>query len=127
MKPYKALELVLRYAHLTKAIKLATKNIGTHLDLCNGFSGNRLKNILSFNAPDVDIDEKGRDRDVHLVAWYTPKPSGDYGRPEWEAITQDEHQPICPHCYAAHLAVEQRKALRQALGSVKRSMSRSLA
>lgn len=126
MKAEKALELVGRYARLTKAIKVATKNIGSNLDLCNGFSGNRLKNILSWNAPDIDVDSKGREKDLHLVSWYTPQPSGDYGRPEWEVITAEEHQPICPHCYAAHLAVEQRKAARQALGSVKRSMSRSI-
>ena len=126
IKAEKALDLVGKYARLTKNIKATTKEIGKHLDCCNGISGKRLEFLLSYEH-DVSqaLDSKNRELDLHLHSWYTPEP-GEYGNAEWEYITED-HKEICPHCYAAHLAVAKRKELRKELGSVKRSMSRSIA
>jgi Zn finger protein HypA/HybF involved in hydrogenase expression len=126
MKPEKALELVGKYARLTKSIKATTKEIGSHLGCCKGLSGKRLDFLLSFSSDEsVVVDSKNRELDLHLVNWYTPE-IGEYGWPSWEVITEDEHKNICPHCYASHLAIAKRKELRKELGSVKRSMSRSI-
>ena len=127
MKAEKAIELVGKYARLTKSIKATTKEIGQHLDCCKGFSGKRLELRLSFDSDESQaVDSKNRELDVHLVNWYTPE-MGDYFGPRWEVINEDEHKEICPHCYAAHLVVLKRKEMRKELGLVKRSMSRSIA
>lgn len=126
MKAEKAIEIVGKYARLTKSIKDATKEIGKHLDCCNGISGKRLELRLSYVSDEsLAVDSKNHELDLHLVRWYTPEP-GDDGNAEWEYITAEEHAEICPHCYAAHLAVVRRKELRKELGSVKRSMSRGI-
>lgn len=126
IKAEKALDLVGKYARLTKSIKATTKEIGQHLDCCKGFSGKRLELRLSFDSDESQaVDSKNRELDLHLHSWYTPE-LGEYGNAEWEYITED-HKEICPHCYAAHLVVLKRKEMRKELGLVKRSMSRSIA
>lgn len=123
MTPEKALELVKRYATLTKAIKDARREIGENLSNCKGVSGNRL---VADPFRHVELDAKNREIDLHLVQWYTPE-RGEYGREEWLDIDVVDQGEECPHCYAAHLAVQSRKELKKLLGSVKRSMVRSAA
>lgn len=123
MKPEKALELVTRYAVLTKEIKDAKREIGESLNNCKGVSGKRL---TADPFRHVEVDSKNRETDLHLVRWYTPE-RGEYGSETWLDIYAEEHGEECPHCYAAHLAVQKRKELKKQLGSVKRSMSRSAA
>lgn len=129
MTPEKALELVGRYARLTREIKLATNAIGYSLEACRGFSGER-GSLIALHR-EQKLDSKGRDLDCHLVVWYTPEVTGDgyysEGRLSWESIEVDEHGVECPACYAAHLAIQNRKDLRKQLAIVKRSMSRSAA
>lgn len=126
MKPQKAIELVTRYAALTKGIKDAKREIGQSLDQCNGVSGVR-RAFEPFRH--IETDSKNREVDLHLVQWYTPFTDDDAGYPQkaWHHVNADEHGQECPHCYAAHLAVQKRKELKKQLGSVRRSMSRSIA
>lgn len=123
MKPEKALELVTRYAALTKAIKDAKREIGESLSNCKGVSGNRL---VADPFRHVEVDAKNREIDLHLVQWYTPE-RGEWGSVEWAEIGAEDQGQECPHCYAAHLAVQKRKEAKKQLAIVKRSMSRSAA
>lgn len=122
MTPEKALELVGKYARLNKSIAVKKKEIGRHLDRCNGLSGKRNDPFFS-----RETDAKNRETDLHLADWYTPTTGESWDSPHWESITADEHGKECPHCYAAHLAIEERKQLRKEFGIVKRSISRATA
>lgn len=117
MTPEKALELVGRYARLTKAINITKAKIGDSLDLCRGYSGKR--NTIN---EEPKRDSKNRDLDLHLTEWYTPE-RGEYGGASWLDI-DEECKEQCPHCFSAHEAIQARKALVAQLGHVKRSMSR---
>jgi hypothetical protein len=121
MKPEKALELVTRYATLTKQIKALKKAIGENMDACKGISGER-----GLPLSVVKMDNKGRDIDLHLWFWYQPE-YDDYENRFYEEIKPEIHGVQCPHCYAAHLAIQERKAARRSLGTVKAAMTRSAA
>ena len=125
MSPEKALELVTNYGKLTHGIKAATRAIGGSLNLCRGISGER--NVIDpFVPPNTGgIDSKGRELDLHLVQWYTPS-RGEYGVTEWDEVSIYSAEE-CPHCYAAHIAIQHRKELKKQLGIVRRSMSRAAA
>lgn len=118
MTPEKALELVGRYARLTKAIKTTKTQIGDSLDLCRGYSGKR-------NTVDGEskLDSKNRDLDLHLTEWYTPE-CGEYDNPSWLYV-DDKCKEECKHCYSAHEAIQSRKKLVVQLGHVKRLMTRN--
>lgn len=133
MKPQKALELVTRYAALTKHIKALKSRIGENMDKCKGFSGHRgevMDAEGTFVFPRGEEDSRGREKDLHLWAWYTPKVIEETqytdGCLVYQSITDAEHGAECPHCYAAHLAIQERKAARKSLGAVKASMTRSV-
>ncbi len=125
MTPDKALELVGRYSRLTKQIKDCKQRIGQHLDLCKGISGKR--NELDENGfliQSRETDGKNRELDLHLTQWYTPDWQGDYGEhPVYEDLGEWSAEE-CPHCYAAHLAIQERKAARRNLGYVKAAIAR---
>lgn len=127
MTPDKALELVGRYARLTKQIKDCKRRIGEHLELCNGISGKRNEMVNGMFVNHRETDSKNRELDLHLTQWYTPDWQGDYGeQPVYEEIGEWSGEE-CPHCYAAHLAIQERKAARRALGVVKATIARSAA
>jgi len=118
MSPERALELVGRYARLTKQIKDCKKRISDSLDLCSGISGERQ------NSYNRETDSKNREIDMHLTQWYTPSREGGYGEDfVYNDIGVFEAEE-CPHCYAAHLAIQERKAARAQIGHVKAAMSR---
>jgi hypothetical protein len=120
MKPEKALELVRRYAALNRSMKSIKTQIGEHLSKCKGHSGMRLDPHYSTG----EIDSKGRELDVHLTGWYTPE-RGEYGSTTFHDINAEEQGIECPHCYEAHLLIQQRKLIRKEFGSVKSQISRS--
>lgn len=128
MTPNKALELVGRYACLTRQIKDCKRRIGEALELCHGISGKR-QELDQWGVPahERELDNKNREIDLHLVEWYKPYDTGDHYYPtwSWHEINDLEHEPECPHCYAAHLAIQERKQARKQLGAVKAAMSRS--
>lgn len=131
MRPSQALELVGRYARLTKLIKAKTAEIGENLEKCKGISGVRGAmdpGTLSWHK-EPELDAKGRDKDLHLWAWYQPEVVDDGYMSqglEWLQIGVLEAEE-CPHCYAAHLAIQERKKTRKELGAVKGAMSRCAA
>lgn len=131
MRPSKALELVERYASLTKQIKDCTQRISDSLQLCNGKSGNRQAGMHSQGEAgrfyETKLDSKGREQDLHLWIWYQPETVDD-GHMSPSLVYEkvgEERATECPHCYAAHLAVQERKQARKELGAVKGAMSRS--
>jgi hypothetical protein len=74
------------------------------------------------------MDEKNRDKGLHLWAWYQPEivEEDDYrnGGLQWLHVGALESEE-CPHCYAAHQAIQARKLLRKQLGAAKGAMSRA--
>lgn len=123
MQKEKALELVERYSRLTRAIADCGRRIGESLERCRGISGKRGGPFAEHRA-----DARGRNLDLHLTDWYTP----DVGGNEWSGpinvymeITE-EQEAECPHCYAAHLAIRERKELRKKLGAVKGAMTKAV-
>lgn len=121
MKPDKALELVNRYAALNRDIKELGARIGFQLSACKGISGKRHDPHYEMG----ELDNKGRELDVHLTNWYKPE-IGEYGSATFHDINAEEQGAECSWCYEAHLLIQQRKDLRKELGNVKRVMSRSL-
>lgn len=127
MTPEKALELVGRYAKLKKVIKDATKKIGENLELCPGLDGKRLEvDRFGCFVHQRDTDSKYRDKSTHLWHWYNePVDQHDDGEAIFDVI--DAGKSIaCPHCYAAHLAIQERKLARKQLGHVKGAMTKAL-
>lgn len=107
MTPEKALDLVGRYARLTKQIKDCKKRIGASLELCNGISGKR-QEVDQWGVPtqNRETDGKNRELDVHLTQWYTPEWQGDYGeQPVYDELGEWSAEE-CPHCYAAHVLAD---------------------
>lgn len=129
MTPKKALELVERYATLTKQIRFYTARIGADLEKCPGIKGDRL-NVDENGQPTYtpELDEKNRDKGLHLWQWYQPFTDYDSGYPhkEWPEISELDREE-CPHCYAAHMAVQERKESKRQLAVVKGAMSRAKA
>lgn len=121
MKFEKALDLVLRYSLHVHKIKELTKKIGDNLELCKGINGDRHQ-----DSSQSDFDDKGRDKRLHLWNWYQPICyDADEDRVRYMRISE-EHSMQCKHCYAAHLAVQERKEHRKKLGHVKAVMTKSL-
>ena len=128
MTPERALDLVRRYADTRRKIKAATTQIGDSLEQCHGISGRRQAMDAYGNLVARETDAKGRDTDTHLHAWYQPEVSdnGYHMDPDlvWPAITSEKHGYECLHCYAAHLAIQERKALRKSFGAIKGAMAK---
>lgn len=124
MTPDKALELVGRYSRLTKQVKDCKRRIGEHLELCKGISGKRNELDERGILRHSETDSKNREIDLHLTQWYTPDWQGDYGyQPVYDDLGEWSAEE-CPHCYAAHLAIQERKAARKSLGYIKAAMAR---
>lgn len=129
MSPLKALELVQRYAETNRKIKALKKQIGERLDHCKGVNGDRL-NVDSHGwlTYRPELDEKNRDKGLHLWRWYQPETVDDGNMNptiEWEHITATIHGAECQHCYAAHLAIQERKAARKTFAGIKAAMSKA--
>lgn len=128
MKPEKALELVRRYSRLTRSIKTLDRRIGDAIELCHGISGKRQEiDRWGFPLHERELDTKNREIDVHLYSWYKPYTADSgamYPSLAWHQINEAKHKKECPHCYAAHLAIQERKAARKSLASVKGAMTR---
>lgn len=133
MKPEKALELVRRYSELTWVVRAARNRIAEALDKCTGLDGKRLKRRASIESIPWEyvgeIDSEENEKRVHLREWYRPDVSYGYdGEGELVYTQIDEAaRAECQHCYAAHIAIQERKAARRALGAVKAAMTRTTA
>ncbi len=129
MSPEKALELVRRYSALTWVIRGATVRIAEALDHCTGPDGQRLvrRKALERHDPFRDrpgVDPEANEKAVHLRGWYRPERDGCGGL-DFQEVNAEEHGLECPHCYAAHLAIQERRAARKSLGPVKAAMTRT--
>lgn len=131
MSPNKALELIRRYSELTWVVRAAKHRIAEALDKCTGLDGKRLERRRSIEASPWqyvgEIDSEENEKRVHLREWYRPElVEREWGPPgqEWNSVGESEREE-CPHCYAAHVAIQDRKAARRALGAVKAAMTRT--
>lgn len=119
MNEWKALNLVVRYSHHTRTIKALGQEIGEHLESCKGVDGKRQD---PYSARPTD--HKARDKSTHLWGWYNdPVDQYDDGEAIYEVIDAGKAI-VCPHCYAANLAIQARKDHRKKLGAVKAAMTR---
>ena len=126
MTPERAKELIQEYADVNRKIKDTKSQIGSALDKCQGISGKRKNGIsLDFEDSEPTHDSKGRELDLHLTQWYTPRYTPDWDDEVYLKITAKEHGVQCPHCYAAHLLIQDRKKLRRRFGTIKGTMSRT--
>jgi hypothetical protein len=126
MTPEAALNLVKSYSTLTRAIKACKKEIGEHLDLCNGLKGFRHEEepISPGSSFTVPTKRAEADQDTHLKGWYTAE-SGDYEYSGVQYLTiGQEEADECAHCYAAHQVIQRRKVLRRQLAGVKGAMTK---
>ena len=113
MNESKALRLVERYSNHTRHIKELGKKIGESLELCHGVDGDRQK------SSQHDTDRNGRDTSTHLYQWYSHEN-------EDHSAGQDIGMwvTVCPHCYSAHLAIQERTEHRKKLGIVRAMITR---
>lgn len=112
-----ALELVREYARLQDLIHGTRERIGAALELCPGVKGHRHE-VEAFEAtPWSDAGTAPTERasaDVtHLSKWYTPVNDGD------DCYWPEPDRNECPHCWAAHEVVQERRRAKRALGSIK--------
>lgn len=117
----KALKACVDYALFTREIASLKKVIGNALSKCPGVRGElQLEPFI-----DRPFDMPGHDDTTHLKDAYTPEQGeGDYDR--WGSYLTDAQVrkvlAICPHCVAAHEAIQARKAARRSLGAAKRQI-----
>lgn len=135
MKPDRALELVLRYSQIKRAIAACGPRICAEVEKCHGQNGYRHEvvhhpavdhGVFGFIDAHDEPTERAMKEETHLAMWY----SKDYG--EWEGydyrrftVGDDGEDEQCPHCFAAHLIVQERKELRRQLGRVTSAMTRA--
>lgn len=104
----KALKACADYARLTREIASLKTALGDHLGKCPGV-----------RTPEIGDS-------THLSVAYAPELSeSDYFEPYrvWKGDKQIRaYLAICPHCLAAHEAIQQRKAARRSLGAAKRQI-----
>lgn len=106
----KAVAACVAYAKAQAEVKRLTDAIGEALEAC------RLAHIAKY--PD---EWTAPGWDSHLSQAYAPDHESDYG-PDYMAPDEQEAflAEKCPHCLAAHHAIQQRKAARKAFGAAKR-------
>lgn len=102
--------------------------MGDHIEACKGFSGVRgeLKDGSFWELKhQPEYDSKSRDMDVHLYSWYKPEIGDVDGEPGYiYQKIDDSYADKCPHCYAAHLLIQRRKAAKRELATCKGAMTR---
>ena len=128
MKPEKSLELVHRYSELTWGIRACRNRIAEALDKCEGLDGKRLIRRHSVDGSPGEyvgeIDSEENEKRTHLREWYTPNWEHGDG---WSKGYVDPPMVAeeCAHCYAAHIAIQERRCMRIKLGVVKAAMTRT--
>jgi hypothetical protein len=123
----RALHACTDYARLSAEIKRLTRAIGEALDHCPGIEGKRLPAGWTIATPE---QSRAHDDDLtHLKEAYTPDcDDSDHGyyEPVARFMTDPEvreYLSVCPHCLAAHEAIQARKAARKSLGAAKRAIT----
>lgn len=123
----KAVKACANYVRLRMEIKRLTCVIGEALDHCPGIEGKRLPAGWAIATPE---QSRAHDDDLtHLKDAYTPDcDDSDHGyyEPVARFMTDPEvreYLAVCPHCLAAHEAVQLRKAARKSLGAAKRAIT----
>jgi hypothetical protein len=122
----KALKAVRDYARLTGEIRRLKNVIGESLSKCNGVNG--YLQPPPFDAILDDATWRKHNQDTtHLKAAYTPEPACDTYEQYLEYMAEEDLREFlseCPHCMAAHEAIQARKAARRSLAATKRFIGR---
>jgi hypothetical protein len=116
----KALKACGDYARLSAEIKRLTRLLSDSLAACPGVNGH-LQLTANWPIDQADIDLYSAD-ETHLKRAYAFD-TDDSGRYFLTHGEQLEVLSACPHCLAAHNAIQQRKAARKSLGAAKRAIT----
>lgn len=126
----KAVKACADYARLSAEIKNLTRVIGGAIDKCPGISGKRkytqtfgASELLGSNGQPYTVECTDESDPTHLKEAYTPDVDEGYydrSRVYMEEADLREFLSACPHCLAAHEAIQQRKVARKSLGATKR-------
>lgn len=112
----KALRACADYARLNAEIRRLSNALSENLSKCPGQHGY----LLSNNAAEWAKQEADC---THLKAAYTPEVESS-AYEQWTVYMTEaeirEYLAVCPHCLAAHDAIQARKAARRSLGAAKR-------
>jgi hypothetical protein len=115
----KALKACADYARLSVEIKRLTKSLGDSLSACPGVNGHLQFPSIGFSQEEVD---RYNADETHLKRAYASDTDED--GTSWLSHSEKmEVLSACPHCMAAHEAIQARKAARKSLGAVKRAIS----
>jgi hypothetical protein len=117
----KAVAACAKYVRLRMEIKRLSAAIGEAIEYCPGVGGKRRVTQAFGGATFTNIDESDP---THLKEAYEPDlqgypPEAVYMEPE-DIL---EYLAVCPHCLAAHNAIQARKAARKSLGAAKRAIT----
>lgn len=95
---------IIEYRTANLVVKALSQQIGKHLSSCAEWSGDGEKS-------------------PHLKEAYRQESDGMYGWQEcYPDPAEDYLKDACPHCYAAHLLIQERKDARQSFGNSKRRL-----
>ena len=120
---WKASKACADYARLSADIRRLTREIGDRLSGCLGVEG-RLKLPDCASAGEAMEYQKGDE--THLARAYRGEVVDGVWEPylrHYSASELVEQLSVCPHCLAAHEAIQARKAARKSLGSAKRAIT----
>lgn len=102
---------IVEYRNANLAVRSLSRRIGEHLSACQE---------AAIAAHD-EIPEDGKS--PHLKEAYSYEPDGMY---DWQRCyddpAEDYLKEACPHCYAAHFLIQERKEARLRLGVAKRRL-----
>lgn len=119
----KALKACADYARLLDEIKRLTREIGDRLSGCLGVDG-RLK--LPDWASAGEAMEYRKEDETHLKQAYRGEVVDGVWEPYLRHYSASElvgQLSVCPHCLAAHNAIQERKQARKSLGAAKRAIT----
>lgn len=121
----RALDACIELVRLKGEIKALTAAISDALSQCPGVNGSLLP--LDDNASMGAVMEwsrKVKDDSTHVKEAYSPD-IGDHGKGVWmsEKEIRDYLSEQCPHCLAAHEAIQKRREARKQLGIVSRKLT----
>jgi len=117
----KAVKACANYVRLRMEIKRLTSAIGEAIEYCPGVTGKRRRAETYGGTTFWHVDDR---EPTHLKEAYSPDLQGFPPEAVYmEEADIREYLAVCPHCLAAHNAIQARKAARKSLGAAKRAIT----
>lgn len=128
MRPSTAIDLVNRFATVTRRITAIKGEIGEALEQCKGLAGFRRETeyVAELDAH-LPTERADADQDTHLKKWLTMVETMGSQPDDVRLVPYpvgEAERATCPHCYRAIQLIRERKELRRQLGAVKAAMTR---